>query len=131
VFPALPIPEILQAAILQELETPLGGIWYDQICINQGNASEKAISIGLMDLIYQQARRTVVPLADVELDEGDIEYLESYIPEYLAIAISEEHEWRVPPSRFHASVHGREFKALRHFAEDFQIGMVSKGLVFA
>ena len=43
---ALPISIILFQALLAELQSPHEGIWCDQMCIKQNDASEKAVSEG-------------------------------------------------------------------------------------
>ena len=93
---ALPIPPILYKALVTELQSKSEGIWCDQICIDQQNKAEKAVSVGLMDIIYQEARCVVVALADVLLSQEEQAFLESYIPDYLSIAQPERPGWRVP-----------------------------------
>lgn len=93
---ALPIPPILYKALVTELQSTSEGIWCDQICIDQQNKAEKAISVGLMDIIYEEARCVVVALADVLLSQEEQNFLESYIHDYLSIAQPERPGWRVP-----------------------------------
>jgi hypothetical protein len=61
----LPIPPLLWKALICELQGSSEGIWCDKICINQAGNVEKTTSIGLMGLVYQEARCVVATLADV------------------------------------------------------------------
>jgi hypothetical protein len=81
----------LYKALATELQSKSEVIWCDQICIDQQNKAEKAVSVGLMDIIYQEARCVVVALSQEEQA-----FLESYIPDYLSIAQPERPGWRVP-----------------------------------
>src|SRR5438046_7061514 len=82
-FAALPIPVLLQSAIMNEISGPQEGLWCDQICINQDDEEEKAISIGLMDVIYQQARFVAIAFADVEISCAEQTFMEEWIPQYM------------------------------------------------
>jgi len=93
---ALPIPPLLYGALVKELHSRSGGIWCDKICIDQNNEAEIAVSIGLMDVIYQEARCVAIALADVLISKEEQDWLQKYIPDYLSIARSEPLRWRVP-----------------------------------
>lgn len=49
------------------------GLWCDQLCIDQSNASEKHCTIGMMDHIYASARLVVVVLDDLVFDPSETE----------------------------------------------------------
>ena len=62
------------------------GLWYDQGCINQQDDQEKAIAIGLMDRIYQNARSVIVALDDIELNQQEVMYLEAFTKQYATLS---------------------------------------------
>jgi hypothetical protein len=93
---ALPIPPLLYGALVKELHSRSEGIWCDQICIDQNNKAEIAVSIGLMDVIYQEARCVAIALTDVLISKEEQDWLQKYIPDYLSIAKSEPLRWRIP-----------------------------------
>ena len=48
------------------------GVWLDKLCIDQNeNEDEKKIAIGSMDVIYRSARRLLILLEDVQLNEEE------------------------------------------------------------
>ena len=73
---ALPVPPLLWAAASQELQSDDEGLWVDQLCIQQLDDVEKTLSIGLMDMIYEEARSTVVILTDVEVSLQEMKCIE-------------------------------------------------------
>jgi hypothetical protein len=77
----LPTTATMFQAILCERESAREGLWFDQVCINQEDETEKAISIGAMDTIYKRARLVVVALDDIELDDDDTSLLQRYAEE--------------------------------------------------
>lgn len=79
-FP-LPVSRAMFQAVLLELENEDEGLWCDQICIDQGNAHEKQIAIGAMDLVFKSARAVIIVLDDIELDQTDVACLKAYIYE--------------------------------------------------
>ncbi len=93
----LPIPPLLFAALTKELKSDLEGIWCDQICIDQDDNEEKALSIGMMDMVYREARRTVVALADIEISEEEQACLESYLKITSAMNLNKI-PWEIPHS---------------------------------
>jgi hypothetical protein len=50
---------------------PDEGVWLDKLCIKQSDESEKVVAVGAMDIIYRSARRLLILLEDVQLDEGE------------------------------------------------------------
>lgn len=44
------------------------GVWLDQLCINQSDGADIAAHIGVMDAIYNSARRIAILLEDVQLE---------------------------------------------------------------
>ena len=86
----LPINPSLFQALLNERESEFEGVWCDQICIDQSNESEKQVAIGLMDLIYKEARCVVVALDDIKIDLAEEEYLRRYIETYDGIELNDE-----------------------------------------
>ena len=77
-FPLPTSPTMFQA-ILNERQSEDEGLWVDQICINQEDEAEKAISIGMMDTIYKSARVVVIALDDVAVTDDEAEVLEVYL----------------------------------------------------
>jgi hypothetical protein len=47
------------------------GVWLDQLCIDQGNETDKKIHIGAMDMIYRSSRRLVILLEDIQLSQAE------------------------------------------------------------
>ncbi|KAF2812166.1 uncharacterized protein BDZ99DRAFT_518025 [Mytilinidion resinicola] len=83
-FP-IPTSEGMFAAVLGERGVEGGrreGVWFDQVCINQDDEDEKAVSIGAMDSIYKNARTVVIALDDIEADPEEVTFLQHYIPAY-------------------------------------------------
>ncbi|MDI1492361.1 MAG: hypothetical protein OHK93_003575 [Ramalina farinacea] len=106
----MPIPPILHEAITKSCESIGCGIWCDQICIQQDDASEKAISIGMMDVIYRQARFVAISLSDVIITTDEHEAIETLLIEYNCHANAKRAEDDVPhlydePPHFHTNPH--------------------------
>ncbi len=66
-----PICAPMVEEILRLRESWQEGIWMDVPCIDQGNAEEKQLTIGAMDVIYRAARRLIVVLEDVQLTQEE------------------------------------------------------------
>lgn len=64
---SLPTSELMFSAFAAQRRSNRTGLWVDQICIDQKNAAEKAMSVSAMDAVYRCAERVVVVLHDVEL----------------------------------------------------------------
>lgn len=47
------------------------GVWIDKLCINQDDEHDRKTHVGAMDVIYRSARRMVILLEDVQLDEDE------------------------------------------------------------
>ena len=62
-----PISTPMFSGLLAERQSQNEGVWIDQLCIDQKNASEKIHAIGCMDLIYKSARKVVAVLEDIAL----------------------------------------------------------------
>ncbi|MCJ1394823.1 hypothetical protein MMC18_007703 [Xylographa bjoerkii] len=95
---SLPIHSSLFQALLNERESDSEGVWCDQICIDQSNESEKQVAIGLMDVIYKEARCVVVSLDDVTIDLDEEEFLRRYLETYDGIKLNDETR-RIPRLR--------------------------------
>ncbi|KAF2193482.1 hypothetical protein K469DRAFT_515331, partial [Zopfia rhizophila CBS 207.26] len=80
-FPIPTTPAMFQA-ILQERQSESEGLWFDQVCINQEDEDEKATSIGVMDLIYKNARTVVIALDDIAASEDEVMFLRQYFEYY-------------------------------------------------
>jgi len=57
--------------ILELKQSDDEGVWVDCVCIDQKNEKEKQVAIGSMDVIYRAARRLIIALEDVQLDEKE------------------------------------------------------------
>ncbi|OCK81198.1 hypothetical protein K432DRAFT_296109 [Lepidopterella palustris CBS 459.81] len=80
-FPLPTTPAMFQA-VLRQRESEYEGLWFDQVCINQDDEAEKAVSIGAMDSIYKNARTVVIALDDIEADPDEVAFLRHYIESY-------------------------------------------------
>jgi len=58
------------------------GLWIDQVYIDQSNQAEKNISIPAMAALYKNARRVLVVMEDIEVDDAEQKFLENFIPEF-------------------------------------------------
>ncbi|OCL12179.1 hypothetical protein AOQ84DRAFT_312653 [Glonium stellatum] len=86
-FP-LPTTPAMFEAVLRQRESEYEGLWFDQVCINQDDEAEKAVSIGAMDTIYKNARAVVIALDDIEADTHEVDFLWDYINAYSAEELS-------------------------------------------
>ncbi|MCJ1287129.1 hypothetical protein MMC26_006477 [Xylographa opegraphella] len=86
----LPIHSSLFQALLSERESESEGVWCDQFCIDQSNEVEKRVAIGLMNIIYKEARCVIVALDDIVIDVGEEEYLRRYIKTYDGLKLNDE-----------------------------------------
>jgi Heterokaryon incompatibility protein (HET) len=66
---SLPISHFMFNAVLAKRASPSEGIWIDQLCVNQDDEEEKMTTIGLMDVIYKNARLVVILPEDVIMSE--------------------------------------------------------------
>jgi hypothetical protein len=62
-----PLMPAMLAALLEERSSDVEPLWQDQCCINQEDEAEKVIAVGMMDLLYSNARKVAVCLEDVRL----------------------------------------------------------------
>jgi hypothetical protein len=67
-----PLIPAMFAAILEERASEVEPLWIDQYCIHQSSENEKAIAIGMMDLLYSNTRVTTICLEDVRLSVKDM-----------------------------------------------------------
>jgi Heterokaryon incompatibility protein (HET) len=74
----IPTSTAMFQAVLNERQSTDEGIWFDQVCINQKDGKEKAVSIGAMDIIYRSARSVVIALDDVTIGEDEERFLREY-----------------------------------------------------
>ena len=94
----LPIYPSLFQALLNERKSEVEGVWCDQICIDQSNEVEKQVAIGLMDIIYKEARCVIVALDDITIDVAEEEYLRRYLETYDGLKLNDETR-RIPRLR--------------------------------
>lgn len=66
---------------MRQLQPSLG-IWCDQLCIDQQDLAEKAVSIGLMDGVYRSARIVCMVIDDIEFSEQEPDYLRAYASQF-------------------------------------------------
>ncbi len=65
------ISEPMVNAVMALRKSPDEGVWLDKLCIDQGDATDKADHIAAMDAIYRSARRVAILLEDVQLDKDE------------------------------------------------------------
>ena len=78
----LPISPLMFSALAAERGARTTGVWIDQLCIDQKNKKEKAISVGAMDAVYRCARWVVVALLDIEVHLAQQKFLRDFIKDY-------------------------------------------------
>ncbi|PVI05130.1 hypothetical protein DM02DRAFT_688097 [Periconia macrospinosa] len=83
-FP-LPTSKGLFMGVLNEREEG-EGLWFDQVCIDQENEAEKAVTIGVMDRIYRNARMVVVVLDDIATTWDELVFLQRYVRQFDMLA---------------------------------------------
>lgn len=71
-----PISSQMLKAILRLRINKREGIWIDQLCIDQSDATEKRQAINHMDAVYRSARTVAIVLEDVELSPDEERLLE-------------------------------------------------------
>ena len=74
----IPVPtsSAIFQAVLNERKSQNEGLWVDQICINQDDDADKAVSIAAMDTVYKSARVVVIALDDVIITDDEAKALE-------------------------------------------------------
>ena len=110
----MPIPPILQEAITKSCRITDCGFCCDQICIQQDDTAEKAISIGMMDIIYRQARFVAISLSDVIITNDEHEAIAAFLSEHNCHATENGDEDDVPhlyddPPYFQTNPHPLSF----------------------
>jgi Heterokaryon incompatibility protein (HET) len=75
----LPVSDFMFKAVLSELKSTNEGIWIDTLSIHQDDEKEKRRLIGLMDVIYKNARLIVIILEDLVITEDEVDLLEFFI----------------------------------------------------
>jgi hypothetical protein len=80
-FP-LPISPLMFSALAAQRKSSDTGLWIDQLCIDQKNFVEKAMSIGAMDAVYRCADLVVVALHDIEVHLAHQTFLRSQLQEF-------------------------------------------------
>ncbi|KAK4691385.1 hypothetical protein P7C71_g5606, partial [Lecanoromycetidae sp. Uapishka_2] len=78
----LPIPPLMFSGLAAERGARTTGVWVDQLCIDQSNKAEKAVSVGAMDAVYKCADWVVVALLDVEVHLAQQAFLRGFIRDY-------------------------------------------------
>ncbi|CAA9956458.1 HET domain containing protein [Pyrenophora teres f. maculata] len=79
-FP-LPTSAALFQAIIKEKRAG-EGLWFDQVCIEQEEESDKTALIGAVDSIYKNARTVVVALDDIVVTPDEEQFLRYYVEQY-------------------------------------------------
>lgn len=79
VAPGWPISRRMLRSLLQQRRALNEGIWVDERCINQDDASEKSHAISAMDLIYKRARLVVVAIEDVSFSEAEALVIQRFV----------------------------------------------------
>ncbi len=69
ICPGWEISQPMVDKVISLRESNSEGVWLDKLCIDQENDEEKQVAISSMDIIYQSARRLIILLEDVQLDE--------------------------------------------------------------
>ncbi|KAF2261996.1 hypothetical protein CC78DRAFT_546210 [Lojkania enalia] len=92
-FP-LPISKWMFEAVSRERREG-EGLWYDQVCINQEDEAEKTIAMGVMDLIYKNARSVIVTLDDILAGYEEQAFLNQYVPQMAISQISSKSPYPV------------------------------------
>jgi hypothetical protein len=80
-FP-LPTSRGMFQAVLDE-RRPGEGLWFDQVCVNQDDETEKSMALGVMDTIYMNARTVVVALDDIAATGDELFLLEQYVQQHV------------------------------------------------
>lgn len=65
-----PISQDLWKVLLSESAAAGNLLWADQVCIDQNNETEKSISIGFTDRVYQNSERVFIAIEDISLSES-------------------------------------------------------------
>lgn len=79
-FP-LPTSGALFQAVLKE-KGAREGLWFDQVCVDQEDDTERAAAIGAINTIYSNARVVVVALDDVVATPEEEQFLRCYVEQY-------------------------------------------------
>ncbi|KAG9184923.1 hypothetical protein G6011_11753 [Alternaria panax] len=79
-FP-LPTSAALFVAVVKE-KNKGEGLWFDQVCLEQEDESEKTGIIGAIDVIYKNARAVVVALDDIAVTSDEEQFLRYYVEQY-------------------------------------------------
>ncbi len=78
----LPISSLMFSALAAQRKSSNTGLWIDQLCIDQKNFVEKAMSVGAMDAVYRCAELVVVALQDIEVNLGHQAFLRSQLQDF-------------------------------------------------
>jgi hypothetical protein len=79
-FP-LPTGPALFEAIIRE-KNKGEGLWFDQVCLEQDDESERAGITGAIDVVYKNARAVVVALDDIAVTPDEEQFLRYYVEQY-------------------------------------------------
>ncbi|KAJ4311330.1 hypothetical protein N0V94_008005, partial [Neodidymelliopsis sp. IMI 364377] len=79
-FPLPTSGTLFQAALKEKAVGE--GLWFDQVCVNQDDDAERAITIGAIDTIYENARLVVVALDDIVATFEEEQFLRCYLDQY-------------------------------------------------
>ena len=69
-------------SVLRQRTSASEGIWVDERCIDQDNASEMSHTIGVMDIVYRSARLVVVVIEDIGFSEEETVFLRELVAEF-------------------------------------------------
>ncbi|KAL1794482.1 hypothetical protein ACET3X_007903 [Alternaria dauci] len=79
-FP-LPTSAALFEAVIKEKHKG-EGLWFDQVCLEQEDESERTGILGAIDVIYKNARAVVVALDDIAVTPDEEQFLRYYVEQY-------------------------------------------------
>lgn len=119
------LPQTVEDAIHLAQQLGFDYLWVDTLCIDQGDASDKASQINIMDVIYGNASLTIIATDGVDMDSGlagvsrpmKLTRLPSYEHDQIRIEATAIHPaWRTWP--------------WNHRAWTFQKGLLSRRCLF-
>ena len=79
-FP-LPTGAALFEAVIRE-KNKGEGLWFDQVCLEQEDESERTGVAGAIDVVYKNARAVVVAIDDVAITPDEEQFLRYYVEQY-------------------------------------------------
>jgi Heterokaryon incompatibility protein (HET) len=116
----LPVAREIFAAV-SSLALPGEGLWFDTGCIRQDDETEKQIAIGFMDMLYKNARKVIIVLWDVGLNEEEVDLLQTF-QEPFAQACEEEIQPQMKGFGFPPYLNGIQLPGLNLHAAFLEFG---------